>query len=70
VAIDDLLEGRGAPNLDGYAKWMAPGWFTRMSDGLALNDVIEKQKIVENNVLVMNETEFQNWKLDRAKSTI
>jgi hypothetical protein len=32
VAIPDVLAGRGAPNIDGHARWMAPGWFKRFSD--------------------------------------
>ena len=40
VDINDLQSGRGAPNLDGHAKWMAPGWFRRMSDGTAMNELL------------------------------
>lgn len=27
IWIDDLREGRGAPNIDGYARWQSPGAF-------------------------------------------
>ncbi|MDB6142184.1 MAG: hypothetical protein JWP80_1228 [Pseudomonas sp.] len=38
--IDDLRRGRGAPNVDGHARWMAPGFFQRMSDGQRLNALL------------------------------
>ncbi len=38
--IDDVVTGRGAPNLDGDAPWMAPGWFRRVSDGAKLTELL------------------------------
>jgi hypothetical protein len=38
--IADHLAGRGAPNIDGHAQWMAPGLFRRLSDEKRLSDVI------------------------------
>ena len=32
--------GRGAPNLDGDAPWMAPGLFRRVSDGEKLTTLL------------------------------
>jgi hypothetical protein len=40
VLIDDVRAGRGAPNIDGDAPWMAPGWFRRVSDGAKLSDIL------------------------------
>ena len=70
VAIDDIHAGRGAPNLDGHAKWMAPGWFTRMSDGVALNDVMGLPKFIENDRAAIGVKRHQNWKLQSALSEI
>ena len=70
VAIDDMAAGRGAPNLDGHAKWMAPGWFTRISDGLALNDVMGVPKFVESETPVIGSASDQDWKLQTAQSEI
>jgi hypothetical protein len=38
--IEDVLAGRGAPNLDGDAPWMAPGLFRRVSDGEKLTTLL------------------------------
>lgn len=38
--IEDVLSGRGAPNIDGDAPWMAPGWFRRASDGEKLTALL------------------------------
>jgi hypothetical protein len=40
VWIPDLLTGRGAPNIDGHARWAAPGLFRRLSDGRRLHEVL------------------------------
>lgn len=40
VLIADVRAGRGAPNIDGEAPWMAPGWFRRVSDGVKLSDIL------------------------------
>ena len=70
VAIDDIRAGRGAPNLDGHAKWMAPGWFTRISDGVALNEVMGVPKFVESDTAVIDAACLQDWKLKSAQSEI
>lgn len=46
VWIDDLISGRGAPNIDGNAKWMAPGWFRRMTDSMAVNDIMGVDPVI------------------------
>ncbi|QEN88002.1 hypothetical protein FZC33_17535 [Labrys sp. KNU-23] len=38
--IEDVVAGRGAPNVDGDAPWMAPGWFRRVSDGASLTEIL------------------------------
>lgn len=38
--IEDIATGRGAPNIDGDAPWMAPGWFRRVSDGARLTELL------------------------------
>ncbi len=43
--IEDMVAGRGAPNIDGAAPWMAPGWFRRASDGEKLVDLLGRQAI-------------------------
>ena len=43
--IDDVREGRGAPNVDGAAPWMAPGWFRRVSDGEKLSGLLAMNHI-------------------------
>ena len=70
VDIDDMRAGRGAPNLDGHARWMAPGWFTRISDGVALNDVMGTPKFVENDTAVIGVEHYQARKLQFAQSEI
>lgn len=40
LSIDDLCAGRGAPNIDGHAPWMAPGLFRRVSDGVKLTELL------------------------------
>ncbi|MDH4609151.1 hypothetical protein [Pseudomonas sp. BN102] len=40
LLIQDLADGRGAPNVDGYAPWMTPGLFRRLSDGKRLDDLL------------------------------
>ncbi|WP_273822546.1 hypothetical protein [Pseudomonas asplenii] len=40
VWIDDVLAGRGAPNVDGHAPWRSPGFFRRLSDGRRLHEVL------------------------------
>ncbi|MNF80909.1 hypothetical protein D3C85_581030 [compost metagenome] len=40
LLIEDLLDGLGAPNVDGYAPWMTPGLFRRLSDGKRLDDLL------------------------------
>lgn len=43
--IEDVRTGRGAPNLDGDAPWMAPGWFRRASDGEKLIELLGWQAL-------------------------
>lgn len=38
--IPDVLAGRGATNLDGAARWCAPGWFRRLSDRARVSDLL------------------------------
>ncbi|MCY1503037.1 hypothetical protein D9M68_371500 [compost metagenome] len=40
LLIQDLVDGLGAPNVDGYAPWMTPGLFRRLSDGKRLDDLL------------------------------
>lgn len=40
LRLADHLAGRGAPNVDGRARWVAYGMFRRMSDGRPLADVL------------------------------
>jgi hypothetical protein len=40
VWIPDVESGIGAPNVDGAARWMAPGFFYRLSDGRPLHDIL------------------------------
>ncbi len=40
IWIDDLREGRGAPNLDGHAPWQSPGLFRRVGDGQPLHELL------------------------------
>ena len=40
VWIDDLRHGRGAPNVDGHATWMSPGFFQRLSDDQRLHQLL------------------------------
>ncbi|MEP9371930.1 hypothetical protein [Mesorhizobium sp. KR1-2] len=44
--IDDVREGRGAPNVDGHAPWMSPGMFRRVSDEVALNEILGMARVV------------------------
>jgi hypothetical protein len=43
--IPDVRSGRGAPNVDGAARWMAPGFFYRVSDGEPLNEILGLQRL-------------------------
>jgi hypothetical protein len=45
VWIPDVRTGRGAPNVDGAARWMAPGFFYRVSDGEPLNEILGQQRL-------------------------
>ncbi|MDY7559693.1 hypothetical protein QN366_00745 [Pseudomonas sp. CCC3.2] len=38
--LNDLRKGRGAPNIDGHARWMSPGFFRCLSDGQRLHEWI------------------------------
>ena len=43
--IDDVRSGRGAPNLDGHARWMSPGMFRRVSDEMPLHEMLGMNRI-------------------------
>ena len=43
--MDDFIARRGAPNVDGRARWMAPGMFQRVSDGVPLSTLLEVDKL-------------------------
>jgi hypothetical protein len=38
--IPDHVRGRGAPNVDGRARWTTPGMFRRLSDSKPLDEVL------------------------------
>jgi len=40
VNLDDLKAGRGAPNVDGLGRQRAYEWFSHMTDGRSLADVV------------------------------
>jgi hypothetical protein len=46
VSITDTRARRGAPNVDGHARWVAPGLFRRLSDGEALNKILDCERLV------------------------
>ena len=41
LRIPDHRAGRGARNIDGRAHWMSPGMFRRVSDGVALTQILQ-----------------------------
>lgn len=43
--IDDVRSGRGAPNVDGFARWMSPGMFRRVSDETPLHQILGMNRI-------------------------
>lgn len=45
IWIDDLREGRSAPNVDGRAPWMTPGLFRRVSDEKPLHELLGMNRI-------------------------
>jgi hypothetical protein len=46
VSITDIRARRGAPNVDGHARWVAPGIFRRLGDGVALNKILDCERLV------------------------
>ncbi|HTB64675.1 MAG TPA: hypothetical protein VK727_00510 [Steroidobacteraceae bacterium] len=46
VSITDTRARRGAPNVDGRARWVAPGLFRRLNDGVALNKILDCERLV------------------------
>jgi hypothetical protein len=38
--LEDFCAGRGAPDVDGRAPWMAPGLFRRVTDGVKLTELV------------------------------
>ena len=47
VSIRDVRSGRGAPNIDGEARWMAPGLFRRLADGVALHTILRCDRLTK-----------------------
>ena len=45
VSIEDTRAGRGARNVDGHSRWMAPGWFRRVSDGKRLSELLDLEPL-------------------------
>ena len=45
IFFPDFLNSVGAKNIDGASKWMAPGWFKRISDKKKLSEVINSDAI-------------------------
>jgi hypothetical protein len=43
--IDDVRSGRGAPNVDGFARWMSPGMFRRVSDETPLHEILGMNRV-------------------------
>jgi len=46
LVIDDYLSGRGAPNVDGRARWASPGLFRRLSDGTPLVEILGLDRLI------------------------
>jgi hypothetical protein len=46
VSISDTGARRGAPNVDGHARWVAPGLFRRLADEEMLNKILECDRLV------------------------
>jgi hypothetical protein len=46
VSIHDVRAHRGAPDVDGAARWVAPGMFRRLSDGAALHALLGCGRLV------------------------
>jgi hypothetical protein len=46
VSIEDVRAGRGAPNVDGRSRWVAPGLFRRLSDGAPMNVLLGVDRLV------------------------
>jgi hypothetical protein len=46
VSISDVRARRGAPQVDGQARWVAPGMFRRLSDGIPLHTILGCERLV------------------------
>jgi hypothetical protein len=46
VSVSDVRARHGAPNVDGESRWVAPGLFRRLSDGLPLNVILACERLV------------------------
>jgi len=46
LRLDDLEAGRGAPNVDGRARWISYGMFRRIADGRSLPEILESSPFV------------------------
>ena len=40
IWIPDAIEGRGAANVDGQARWKNPGWFKQLDEGTPLHHLL------------------------------
>lgn len=45
LSIEDFLAGKGAPNVDGEARFMSPGLFRRLSDGEKLERILGLREV-------------------------
>ena len=45
ILIEDTLAARGAPNIDGHSRWMAPGWFRRLCDQERLSSLLQVEPV-------------------------
>lgn len=43
--LEDFCAGRGAPDVDGHAPWMAPGLFRRVSDGVKFTELVAVKEL-------------------------
>jgi len=46
VSISDVRAQRGAPNVDGEARWVAPGLFRRLCDAVPLDSILGCERLV------------------------
>jgi hypothetical protein len=46
ISIADLRAARGAPNVDGRARWAAPGMFRRLTDGRGVHELLGCEPLI------------------------